>query len=122
MSYVINLCCGTHSASRELRDEFPSARIISYDLDPWCASNLISYHAFRLSDVRDIDSEALKLEVGRPLLVRASPAYTLYSIARSYDKTPRDLEGADSDVRAWACMWIIECLQPVRWAIKNPCT
>jgi hypothetical protein len=41
-------------------------------------------------------------------------------MARSYAKTPRDLEGADSIVRA--CMNIIECLQPVRWAMENPYT
>jgi len=120
MSYVIDLWCGTHSVSRALRDKFPNACIISYGIDPWCATNLIPNHEFWLSGVRDIDPEALKLEVGRPLFVRASPPCMQYSIARSYAKTPRDLEGADSIFRA--CMDIIECLQPIRWAIKNPFT
>ncbi len=141
--YVIDLCSGTHSVSRALRAEFPQARIISYDLDPWCARvlhtvlhtvgggrnppvgggrnpHLIPNHEFRLCDVRDIDPEALKQEVGSPLFVWASPPCTQYSIARSYAKTPRDLEGADSIVRA--CMRIIECLQPDRWAMENPFT
>ena len=118
--YVIDLCCGTHSVSRALRDRFPDARIISYDIDPWCATHLIPNHEFRLSDVRDLDTEELKREFGRPLFVWASPPCTQYSIARSYAKTPRDLEGADSIVRA--CMRIIECLQPVRWAMENPFT
>jgi hypothetical protein len=118
--YVIDLCCGTHSVSRALRDIFPDSRIISYDLDPWCATSLIPNHEFRLSDVRDLDPEELKREFGRPLMVWASPPCTQYSIARSYAKTPRDLEGADSVVRA--CMRIIECLQPVRFAMENPFT
>jgi len=121
MSSVVDLCCGTHSVSRALRDRFSDARIISYDyLDPWCATNLIPNHEFRLSDVHDIDPEALKLEVGRPLFVWASPPCTQYSIARSYAKTPRDLEGADSIVRA--CMRIIEFLQPVRFTMEDPFT
>ena len=120
MSNVIDLCCGTQSVSRALRDDFPNARIISYDVDPWCATNLIPNHEFRLSYVRDIDPEALKLEVGRPLFIWASPPCTQYSIVRSYAKTPRDLEGADSIVRA--CMNIIECLRPGRWAMENPYT
>jgi site-specific DNA-cytosine methylase len=84
MSYIIDLCCGSHSVSRALRDTFPDARIISYDLEPWCATNLIPNHEFRLSGVRDIDPEALKLEVGRPLFIWASPPCMQYSIARSY--------------------------------------
>ena len=69
MSYIIDRCCDTHSVSRALRDEFPKARIISYGLDPWCGINVIHNQEFRLSDVRDIDPEALKLEIGRPLFV-----------------------------------------------------
>ncbi len=74
---------------------------------------MIPNHEFWVCDVCAIDPEALKREVGRPVLFIC----TQYSIARSYAKTPRDLEGADSVVRA--CMNIIECLQPVRWAMKN---
>ncbi len=107
MSCVIDLRYDTHSVSRALRDKFPNSRIISYDLDPWCATNLIPNHEFRLSDVRDIDPEALKLEVGRPLFIWASPPCTCTqsSIARLYASAPCDLEGADSIV--WACMDII---------------
>jgi site-specific DNA-cytosine methylase len=117
---VIDLWGGIHSVSRALREEFLEARIISYDLDPWCATNMIPNHEFWLSDVRYIDPEALKQEVGRPLFVWASPPCTQYSLARNYTKTPRDLEGADSIVRT--CMRIINYLQPVRFAMENPFT
>jgi trans-aconitate methyltransferase len=89
MIYVIDMCCGTHSVSRALRDKFPNARIISYDIDPWCATNLIPNHEFRLSGVRDIDPEALKLEVGRPLFVWASPPCTQYIVSLDHTRRPR---------------------------------
>ena len=118
--YILDLCCGTMSVSKALRDRFPDARIISFDNDPSCATDSISNHDFRLCDIRDVDVEALKQEVGRPLWIWASPPCTQYSIARSYARKPRDLTGADSIVRA--CMNIIETLQPVRWAMENPYT
>jgi len=120
MNYILDLCSGTHSVTHALRDVYPYARIISYDTDPCCATDSIPNHEFRLCDVRDLDPEELKREFGRPLFVWASPPCTQYSVARSYAKTPRDLTGADSVVRA--CMRIIECLQPVRWAMENPFT
>ncbi len=107
--------------SQALRYHYPHAKIISYDIDPRCATKFIdSNHEFRLVDVRDIDPKALKHEVGSPLFIWASPPCTQYSIARSYAKSPRDLTGADSIVKA--CMHIIECLQPERWAMENPYT
>jgi site-specific DNA-cytosine methylase len=119
--YILDICCGTHSVSQALRQHFPHARIISFDIDPQCANNLIDInHEFRIGDVRNIDPEAFKLELGRPLFIWASPPCTQYSIARSYAKTPRDLPGADCIVRA--CMNIVECLQPERWAMENPYT
>ena len=109
------------SVSKALRLHHPSARIISFDVDSKCGLNIIdSNHEFRLSDVRNIDPAELKREVGNCAFIWASPPCTQYSIARSYAKTPRDLVGADSIVRA--CMNIIECLQPVRWAMENPFT
>jgi hypothetical protein len=119
--YILDICCGTHFVSRALRYHYPHARVISFDIDPGCGNTFIdSNHEFRLGDVRAIDPEALKLEVGRPLFVWASPPCTQYSIARSYAKSPRNLTGADSIVKA--CMDIIECLRPERWAMENPYT
>jgi hypothetical protein len=120
MNYVLDLCSGTHSVTRALRDRFPDARIISFDIDPRCATDSISNHDFRLCDIRDVDVEALKQEVGNPLYIWASPPCTQYSIARSYAKKPRDLTGTDSIVQA--CVTIIEALQPVRFALENPYT
>lgn len=120
MLYVLDLCCGTHSVSKALREHYPDARIISYDIDPWCALLIDDNHEFRLADVRDIDVQALCLEVGQPLFVWASPPCTQYSIARSKAKKPRDLIGADSIVQA--CMNIIDCLRPDRFAMENPFT
>ncbi len=113
--YIIGLCSGTHFVTRALRDAFPSVRIISYDIDPWCATNSIPNHEFRLCDIRDIDVEALKQEAGCFLIVWGSPPCTQYSIARSYDHTPRDLTGENSILKA--CMSIIEALQPIRWVL-----
>ena len=122
MNYcVLDICCGTMSVSKALRLHHPSARIISFDVAPMCGRNITdSNHEFRLGDVRNIDPAELKREVGNCAFIWASPPCTQYSIARSYAKTPRDLEGADSIVRA--CMNIIECLQPARWAMENPFT
>ena len=118
---VIDLCAGTHSVSRELRNVYPEATIISYDVDPACESSKIDLnHEFRLQDVRSIDPEALREEVGSPAFVWASPPCTQYSRARSKAKLARDLEGADSIV--FACMRIIETLAPARWAMENPGT
>ena len=58
--------------------------------------------------------------MGNCAFIKASPPCTQYSTARSYAKTPRDLEGADFIIRA--CMSIIECIQPVWWAMQNPYT
>ena len=116
--YVLDLCVGTRSVTRALRIAFPNARIISFDISPLCATDSIPNHKFRLCDVRDIDVEVLKREVGNPLWIWASPPCTQYSIARSYARKPRDLTGSDSIVRA--CMDIIEHLQHVRFALENP--
>ena len=119
--YVLDRCCGTTSASKALRQHYPCARIISFGVDPkYWLSIIDSNHEFRLGNVHNIDPAELKREVGNCAFIWASPPCTQYSIARSYAKTPRDLEGADSIVRA--CMHMIECLQPVRWAMKNPYT
>jgi len=120
MKYIVDLCCGTMSVSKSLRHYYPNARILSFDIDPGCRRIIDDNHEFRLGDVRSIDVEALEREVGCPLFVWASPPCTQYSIARSYAKTPRDLVGADSVVHA--CMRIIDCLQPERWAMENPYT
>ena len=117
--YILDICCGAHTIPRALRHHYPHALIISFDIEPMCATNIIdSNHEFRLDDVRDIDPEARRLEVDNPLFVWALPPYTQYSIARSYGNSPRDLTGADSIVKA--CINIIECLQPERWAMENP--
>jgi hypothetical protein len=125
MNYcVLDLCCGTISVSKALRLHHPSTRIISFDVDPKCGLNIIdSNNEFLLafSDVRNIDQAELKREVEVCSFIWASPPCTQYSIARSYAKNPRDLEGADTII-VRACMKIIECLRPDRWAMENPYT
>jgi len=56
---------------------------------------------YRLGDVRSIDPEELKREMGNCAVIWASHPYTHYSITRLYAKTPRDLEGTDSNVRVY---------------------
>jgi len=120
MSYcVIDLCCGTMFVSEALRRHHPSARVISFDVDPKCGLNIIdSNHEFRLGDVCNIDPVELKREVWVCCFIWASPPCSQYSMARSYAKTPRDLEGVDTIFRA--CINIMECLRPDRRAMKNP--
>ena len=122
MRTCIDLCSGTGSVSRALRVAFPDARIISYDIVPDCGASAWDdpNHEFRCADVRGIDIDALRAEVGCPAFVWASPPCTQYSLARSRAKTPRDLVGADSIVAA--CMNIIEGLAPVLFALENPNT
>jgi len=77
--YILDICYGTHSVSRALRHHYPHARIISFDIDSRCATNIIDdKHEFRLCDVCAIDPEALRREVGSPLFVWASPPFTQY--------------------------------------------
>ena len=69
MNYcVLDICCGTMSVSKALRLHHPSARIISFDVDPKCGLEIIDLnHGFRLGDVRNIDPAELKREVGNVL-------------------------------------------------------
>ncbi len=67
-----------------------------------------------------INPEELKRQVGICAFIWAPFPYTQSSIARLYAKTQRDLDGAESIVRA--CMRIIECHRPDRWAMENLCT
>ena len=53
-------------------------------------------------------------------VIWCSPPCTLYSIARSKAKTPRDLEGADAIVQR--CLDIIAYWRPRYWFIENPQT
>ena len=57
MNYCVpDLCCGTMSVSKALRLHYPSARIISFDVNSKCHRNIVdSNHDFRLGDVRNLD-------------------------------------------------------------------
>ena len=105
---------------------YPDALVFSFDVSPQSAFRMDDKHVHVTCDVRELDVRAILEQHGigrteRPEFVWCSPPCIQYSIARSYAKTPRDLDTADAVVVA-ACMQIVDDLNPVKWALENPAT
>lgn len=121
--YVLDVCSGTGSVSRVLREMYPDAVVFSFDIDPKQAFQMDDKHVHVTCDVRELDVRAVLLQNGigneeRPQFVWCSPPCIQYSTARTTAKTPRDLVTADGVVAA--CMRIVEALSPLKWALENP--
>ncbi len=84
----------------------------SLDIDPDCKATWTC-------DVMDWDAWK-DMTPGRYDFIWASPPCTMYSIARSRAKTPRDLESADRVVQR--TLDIIFHLAPLGWLMENPQT
>ena len=79
------------------------------DIDPKCSPYIC----------QDIMTwEYTDFGLGDPDVIWCSPPCTMYSIARSKAKTPRDLEGSDAMVQR--CLDIIAYWRPKYWFIENP--
>lgn len=106
---LLELFSGTGSIGKVFQRQ--GWEVVSVDIDG-------SFGCTICADIRDVDPVSLLEKYGRLDVVWASPPCTEYSCARTYAKTPRDLEGADGLVRK--ALEIIECLQPRWWFIENP--
>lgn len=71
-------------------------------------------------DIMNISAAMVLQQHGRPDAIWASPPCTEYSVARTWAKTPRDLEGADRLVAK--ALELIAELQPHCWFVENPYT
>ena len=84
---------------------------MSLDNDPKCGADMCQ-------DI--LTWKYMDFSLEPPDVVWCSPPCTMYSIARSRAKTPRDLEGADALVQK--CLDIIAFWRPKYWFIENPQT
>ena len=110
MRRALVLFTGTGSVDRSLEEA--GFHVDSLDLDPSC-------NATWTCDVMDWD-EWKDMAPGRYDFIWASPPCTMYSIARSRAKTPRDLESADRVVQR--TLDIIFHLAPLGYLLENPQT
>lgn len=106
---VLELCCGTKSASRAIRKLWPGTKIITVDCDP-------RHRPTILADVLAWQYQDDKFPPGYFDIVWASPPCTEYSLAKTTGV--RDLAHADRVVAA--VRRIIKYFQPAAWFIENP--
>ena len=90
MPNLLELFCGTKSIGRVF--ERHGWTCCSLDMDKRCGPTICC-------DILDVSREAI-LAHGRPDCIWASPLCTMYSVARTTARTPRDLEGSDRLVQA----------------------
>ena len=106
---IWDICCGTKSVSNVWREN--GHEILTLDIDPKCKPDICQdimtweYTDFGLDD---------------PDVIWCSPPCTMYSIARTKAKTPRDLQSSDAIVQR--CLDIIAYWRPKYWFIENPQT
>jgi hypothetical protein len=106
---MLELCCGTKSATRALRRLWPGAKIVTLDLDPRHAPSI-------LADVTDWRYGEDVFKPGYFDIIWASPPCTEYSVAKTVGV--RDLTSADHLVRA--VRRILRFFRPTVWFIENP--
>jgi site-specific DNA-cytosine methylase len=106
----LELFSGTGSISKVLRERGWST--ITLDLDPKANPDI-------LTDIREWNFTEFPPDYFD--FIWASPVCTHYSVARTTAKTPRDLEWADSLVKA--ALRIIGYFNPSKgWVLENPAT
>lgn len=103
----LELFSGTGSISKVLREK--GWECVTLDSDRKAQPDI-------LCDIRDWDFTVFPR--GYFHYIHASPCCTMFSIARTTAKTPRDLEYADSLVLA--ALKIIEWFRPQYWSLENP--
>jgi hypothetical protein len=106
---LLELFAGTGSIGRSFREQ--GWEVVSLDIDPKCGACITA-------DFMAWDWTVY--EPGHFDAVWASPVCTMYSVARTTAKTPRDLEGSDRMVGR-----VLECIRyfgPKVYAFENPAT
>lgn len=111
---VLDLFSGTGSI-RKVCDSLPDVfECVSLDITDKLHPGKVEY----LMDVMNFDYKQFK--PGHFDIITASPSCTMYSIARTTAKTPRDILGSNLVVQR--VIDIIKYLQPVVGIIENPAT
>lgn len=106
---ILELCCGTKSASRAIRRMWSAAKIVTLDADP-------SHSPTILTDVCEWNYKDDVFPRGYFDIIWASPPCTEYSLAKTTGV--RDLTGADRIVLS--VRRIIDYFSPTAWFIENP--
>ena len=88
--HLLELFCGTKSVGKAF--EAAGWSVTSVDI-------VLKFEPTILGSVLDVTPEMVEAHGGKPDMIWASPPCTHYSRARSFAKTPRDLEGSDALVR-----------------------
>lgn len=117
---ILDLCGGTGAWSRPYKDAGYDVRVISmpaFNVDhcDTVTGNLIFFG--------NVGYDSLKIPVNKIYGILAAPPCTMFSMARTVAKTPRDLQSAMHTV--YACLRIIwRCQQDGKrlafWTIENP--
>lgn len=117
---ILDLCGGTGAWSKPYKDAGYDVRVItlpahSVEHCDTATDNLIFFGG--------VGYDSMKIPVKDVYGILAAPPCTMFSMARTVAKTPRDLEGAMHTV--YACLRIIwRCQQDGKrlafWALENP--
>ena len=117
---ILDLCGGTGSWSKPYSDRGYSVHIITlpkYDLfATYCEDGFIYF--------KDVDGNVLQIPANKVYGILAAPTCTMFSLARSTAKTPRDLESGMRLVKK--CLEIIWYCKTTPdselkfWALENP--
>ena len=111
MKTTLELCCGTKSFSKVMKEEHPNYNTITVDNDSL-------FDATHTTDVLKFEYKTLYPDRNHFDMIWCSPPCTEYSIAKT--KGVRDFEKADALVKK--CLEIIDYYKPRLWFIENPFT
>lgn len=126
---ILDLCGGTGSWSQPYKDAGYDVHVITlpeYDVTAWCEAELETQDGRWVKGIgfgHGAEDCSLLIALEDIHGILAAPPCTMFSMARTVAKTPRDLEGAMKIVRAcleiiWYCQYSGTKL--AFWAMENP--
>jgi site-specific DNA-cytosine methylase len=119
---ILDLCGGTGAWSRPYKEAGYDVRNITlpeYDVGNWqvgYGSNHVDilFKVMNRTDILEFQAITIKNVWG----ILAAPPCTMFSLARTTAKKPRDIDGALEVVRD--CLDVIWKAKPTFWAMENP--